>query len=222
MNHGNGGADKKIGLMGGTFDPIHHGHLVTAESVYENLALDRIVFVPAGDPPHKQDSSVTAAQHRLRMVEIATASNSHFFISDIEVQREGPSYTIDTVEYYRCCYTDDTDIYFITGVDAVVQIPQWKNSDGLFELCEIVAATRPGYPTKNFFRFRDQLPAHQRQSLRMLAVPALSISSADLRQRVSEDRSIKYLVPEGVEQYIEEHGLYKSSRSNAIRVSFFE
>ncbi len=215
-----GDKENRIGLMGGTFDPIHHGHLVTAESVYEKIELDEVVFVPSGDPPHKPTENVTCSEHRLKMVEIATQSNPHFSVSSVEVQREGPSYTIDTVRYYSQKYPHNK-IYFITGVDAVVNIPQWKNTDGLFEHCEIIAATRPGYPTKNFFHFRDQLPRHQRKSLRILAVPALSISSADLRQRLWEGKSIKYLVPENVEEYIYEHELYSFS-SEMTSFSRFE
>jgi len=211
-------SDSRIGFMGGTFDPIHHGHLVAAESVYENFTLDRIVFVPAGSPAHKPDSRVTSARHRLNMTRLAAESNPHFEVSSVEVDREGPSYTIDTMKHFRRLYGPEADLYFITGVDAVVQIPEWKNAGGLFEICKFIAATRPGYPTENFFRFRDQLPPKQRRAMKVVAVPALAISSSDLRRRVCRGSSIKYLVPEPAEDYIYAHGLYDcSEQDEAVR-----
>ncbi|MFO8060651.1 MAG: nicotinate-nucleotide adenylyltransferase [Bacillota bacterium] len=208
-SHGDANQPRRIGFMGGTFDPIHHGHLVTAESVYDSFNLERVIFIPAGTPPHKPGTRVTSAHHRLNMTRLAVRSNPHFAVSEVEVRRDGPSYTIDTMRHFRTCYGPEAELYFITGVDAVIQIPEWKNAAGLFGICKFIAATRPGYPTENFFRFRDRLPARRRRGLKMLAVPALSISSSDLRQRVRQGRSIKYLVPEVVEQYILDNGLYR-------------
>jgi len=208
MSHDREQCNRRIGFMGGTFDPIHHGHLVAAESVYETFDLDLIVFVPAGTPVHKKRSRVSGAKHRLNLTKLATESNSHFIVSNVEVERDEPSYTIDTMKYFRDYYGIDSELYFITGVDAVVQIPEWKNSEGLFNICKFIAATRPGYPTENFFRFRDQLPSRKRRRIKMVAVPALAISSSDLRHRVRLGRSIKYLVPELVEEYIYENSLY--------------
>lgn len=207
-NRGEVATRRRVGFMGGTFDPIHHGHLVTAESVYESFDLDVVIFIPSGSPPHKSGSEVTAPHHRLNMTRQAVESNPHFSVSSVEIEREGPSYTIETMHHFRSCYGSDADLYFITGVDAVVEMRQWKNSEGLFELCKFIAATRPGYPTDGFFRFRDRLPPEHRKNIKMLAVPALAISSSDLRSRVCRGRSIKYLVPESVEHYIYENGLY--------------
>lgn len=199
---------RRVGFMGGTFDPIHHGHLVTAESVYESFDLEVVIFIPAGSPPHKPGSEVTEAHHRLNMTRLATESNPHFSVSSVEIEREGPSYTIETMRYFRGRYGPEADLYFITGVDAVMEMRQWRNSEGLFELCTFIAATRPGYPTDSFFRFRDQLSSEHRKAVKMLAVPALAISSSDLQRRVCSGRSIKYLVPEPVERYIYDNGLY--------------
>lgn len=210
-NPGEGQSPRRIGFMGGTFDPIHHGHLVAAESVYDGFNLEQVVFIPAGMPAHKSQSFVTPSHHRLNMTTLAVKSNPHFSVSTVEVKREGPSYTIDTMRCFRACYGPEAELFFITGVDAVMQIPEWKNAEGLFEICRFIAATRPGYPTENFFRFRDRLSVRQRRGIRMLAIPALSISSSDLRERVRRGRSIKYLVPEVVEQYILEHGLYSGN-----------
>ncbi len=198
-----------IGVMGGTFDPIHYGHLVAAESAYESFCLSRVLFVPAGDPPHKQPQEVTAASHRLEMTRLAVADNPHFHASSIEVDRDGVSYTIDTMRCFRRKFGPDARLYFITGVDAVLQIPEWHNAEGLLEICSFIAATRPGYPLSEVIRFKEQLPSHHRERITVLEVPALAISSTDLRHRVSSGRSIKYLVPEPVEEYIRREELYR-------------
>ncbi len=200
---------KAIGVMGGTFDPIHFGHLVTAESAYESFSLCEVVFVPAGDPPHKEPKAVTDAEHRLEMTRLATEDNPHFCVSSVEVAREGHSYTVDTMRHFREKYGAEAELYFITGVDAILQIPSWNNAEGVFEVCRFIAATRPGYSLSELMQFTEQLQPEYRDRIHVLEVPALAISSTDLRRRVREGQSIKYLVPEPVQRYIECTGLYR-------------
>jgi len=199
----------KIGIMGGTFDPIHTGHLVIAEAVRIEYGLEKVLFIPAANPPHKQQSYVTSAIHRYIMTVMATYSNPYFYVSPIEIERPGLSYAIDTVLALIEQYSDKTEFYFITGADAVQDLPTWRNIDQLLDLCYFIAATRPGCKCsiddviKNF-------GIKGRQRIHRLATPELEISSTDIRQRVRQGRSIKYIVPESVESYIFEQGLYKS------------
>ncbi|MFP4201133.1 MAG: nicotinate-nucleotide adenylyltransferase [Clostridia bacterium] len=204
-----------VGVMGGTFDPIHYGHLVAAESAYESFHLSEVIFVPAGDPPHKSDNDVTPAEHRLKMASLATDDNPHFCVSPIEVERAGLSYTIDTMRSFREKYGPSVDLYFITGIDAILQIPEWNNTEGLFEICRFIAATRPGYSLRELNRFRQRLDPRYRERIIALEVPALAISSTDLRRRVAEGKSIRYLVPDLVAEYIHEQGLYRDSEYRA-------
>ena len=201
----------RMGVMGGTFDPIHYGHLVTAESAYESFHLDHVQFVPVGTPPHKDEEVLTPARHRLAMTRLAVTNNPHFVASSVEVERPGASYTIDTMRYFHEQYGPDVELFFITGVDAIMEIPNWNNAKGLFELCTFIAATRPGYSVERFQAFLSELTPRRRRKIKTLEVPALAISSTDLRRRVREGRSIKYLVPDLVEQYIADHGLYRKS-----------
>lgn len=201
-------AKAKIGIMGGTFDPIHVGHLVTAEAVRIEYNLDKVLFIPASNPPHKQESLVTPAIHRYIMTVMATYSNPHFFVSSIELERSGPSYTIDTVRELIDCYGASTEFYFITGADAVKDLPTWHNIDELLDLCFFVAATRPG-SISYIDHVIKQFGAKGRRSIQRLATPELEISSTDIRERVKKGRSIKYIVPESVEAYIYKEGLYR-------------
>lgn len=198
----------KVGIMGGTFDPIHIGHLVTAEAVRIEYNLAKVLFIPAGNPPHKQQSIITPAIHRYIMTVMATYSNSHFFVSGIELERSGPSYTIDTVKTLIDCYGTSTEFYFITGADAVKDLSTWRDIDDLLDLCYFVAATRPGcinYIDQVIKQFGDK----GRRSIQRLATPELEISSTDIRERVKKGRSIKYIVPKSVENYIYKEGLYR-------------
>lgn len=198
---------RKIGIMGGTFDPIHTGHLVTAEAVRIEYGLDKVLFIPAANPPHKQHSQVTSAMHRYIMTVMATYSNPHFYVSPIEIERPGLSYTIDTVLALIEQYGDKTEFYFITGADAVQDLTTWRNIDHLLDLCYFIAATRPGcicsldHVIKNF-------GIKGRERIHRLPTPELEISSTDIRERVRLGRSIKYIVPESVECYILKEGLY--------------
>lgn len=198
---------RKIGIMGGTFDPVHIGHLATAEAVRIQYGLEKVLFVPAGNPPHKQGTNVTPAMHRYIMTVMATYSNPYFYVSPIELERSGPSYTIDTVQELIKQYGDNTDFYFITGADAIQDLPTWEKIDDLLNLCHFIAATRPGCISRldDVIRRFGHLG---RKRIHRLATPELEISSTDIRERVKGCRSIKYIVPESVESYILKEKLY--------------
>lgn len=200
----------RIGIMGGSFDPIHHGHLVAAEGARCEYGLDRVLFIPAARSPHKTDRQITAGRHRLLMVELATVSNPWFGVSTLELDRPAPSYTVDTLRALRAEMGPEAELYFVTGADAILEILRWKDPEELLTAARFVAATRPGYPEERLDAVLGRLPLRLRQRVIRLQVPALAISSTDLRQRVREGRSIKYLVPETVEDYIYKHELYRS------------
>jgi nicotinate-nucleotide adenylyltransferase len=201
------GKKRKIGIMGGTFDPIHVGHLVTAEAVRIEYCLDKVIFIPAGTPPHKLDSPVTPAIHRYIMTVMATYSNPHFFVSAIELERPGPSFTIDTLRAVVAQHDENTEFYFITGADAISELSTWNNVDQVLELCHFVAATRPGC-ISTLDDVIEHFGAQGRERIHGLATPELEISSTDIRERVKRGRSIKYIVPESVESYILKEALY--------------
>ena len=190
---------KRIGILGGTFDPIHYGHLRLAETVREAYALDRILFVPNYVSPFKTNAELSAPQARLAMAELATASNPAFCVSRIESDRPGPSYTIDTVRAIRETYPTLQALYFIVGADAARDLKLWREAEKLLRLCRFVAVTRPGTAS-------DGLP----EGVECLPAPGLEISGSDIRRRIREGRSIKYLVPESVEDYILSQKLYLS------------
>ncbi|PPF11048.1 nicotinic acid mononucleotide adenylyltransferase [Rathayibacter sp. AY1G1] len=190
----------RIGVMGGTFDPIHHGHLVAASEVAQSFDLDEVVFVPTGQPWHKK--TVTSAEHRYLMTVIATASNPRFTVSRVDVDRIGTTYTIDTLRDIHAAHPD-AELFFITGADAVAQILSWKDYDELWELAHFVAVSRPGHVLNV-----SGLPA---QDVSLLEIPALAISSTDCRSRVNRGHPVWYLVPDGVVQYISKHHLYRST-----------
>jgi nicotinate-nucleotide adenylyltransferase len=189
----------RIGVMGGTFDPIHHGHLVAASEVAKSYDLDEVVFVPTGEPYRK--SAVSSAEHRYLMTVIATASNPMFTVSRVDIDRPGPTYTIDTLEDLRA-ERPDAQLVFISGADAVAQIVEWKDHDELFALAHFVAVTRPGHDLS--------VTGLPERDVSLLEVPALAISSTDCRDRVRRGFPVWYLVPDGVVQYISKHHLYRS------------
>lgn len=193
----------KIGLMGGTFDPIHHGHLLAAEEVRHALGLDKVLFVPAGNPWQKDGTAVTPGEQRLEMTKLATDDNPSFDVSRVELDREGPTYTIDTLRAVREQQPDD-ELFFITGADAISQILTWKDPSEVLDLATFVAVTRPGH------RLDDQRWMGADDRVVVLEIPALAISSTDVRRRVAEGRPIRYLVPDVVAGYIEDHGLYRA------------
>ncbi|HWR41176.1 MAG TPA: nicotinate-nucleotide adenylyltransferase [Patescibacteria group bacterium] len=202
-------AVRKIGIMGGTFDPIHIGHLVIAEAVCNEFQLDRVIFIPANIPPHKQGWRVTSTLHRYIMTISATYSNPNFFVSDMEMERPGPSYTIDTMETLAAKYYPGAELYFILGADAVCDLPTWNHVDRLLELCWFVATTRPGC-VSSIDAVIEQLGSRGREKILRLNTPELEISSTDIRERIRKGRSIKYIVPESVARYIEKEGLYRN------------
>lgn len=195
---------RRLGVMGGTFDPIHYGHLVTAEEALVQFALDEVVFVPTGLPWMKQEREVSPAEDRYLMTVIATASNPRFRVSRVEVEREGPTYTVDTLKALGA-ENPDSELYFITGADAMREIFEWKDPDGVLSLAHFIAATRPGYDLTRF-EARD---ATRHPNFSVMNIPALAISSTDVRERVHEGRPIRYLVPEGVKSYVEKAALYR-------------
>ena len=189
----------RVGVMGGTFDPIHHGHLVAASEVAHSFGLDEVIFVPTGQPYQK--SNVTASEHRYLMTVIATASNPRFTVSRVDIDRQGPTYTIDTLRDLKRG-RPDSEMFFITGADAIAQILSWRDHDELWELAHFVAVSRPGHVLNT-----DGLPS---SDVSRLEVPALAISSTDCRDRVAVGDPVWYLVPDGVVQYIAKHHLYRS------------
>jgi len=204
--------DLKIGIMGGTFNPIHHGHLVTAGEALHQFQLDKVIFIPSGDPPHKNFSEEKIAEHRYLMTVIATSGNKNFFVSRIEIDRKGKSYTIDTIKKLQEIYGKSTDLYFITGADAILEILSWKKTEEIIRLSSFIAATRPGYDISRIEELKERLFKITNNNIKkifVMEVPALAISSTDIRKRVKEKRPIDYLVPEGVSNYILKHGLYK-------------
>jgi nicotinate-nucleotide adenylyltransferase len=195
---------RRIGVMGGTFDPIHLGHLVAAEEARWQFDLDRVVFVPAGQPWQKP-VGVTPAEDRYQMTVLATASNPAFTVSRLEIDHPGPTYSIDTLRRLRAGQADDTRLFFITGADAVLQILTWKEPDQVLAQAEFIAATRPGF---DLDRLVSQVPGAAGRVHRM-EIPALAISASDIRGRAARGAPIQYLVPDGVAHYIHKHGLYR-------------
>ena len=191
---------RRVGVMGGTFDPIHHGHLVCASEVASLFDLDEVVFIPAGQPWQKSDDDVTSPEDRYLMTVIATADNPRFSVSRVEIDRAGPTYTIDTLRELRTVYGEGTDLYFITGADALAQILTWRDADELFSLAHFVGATRPGFALE-----AEQFPSG---AVSLVEIPALAISSTDCRSRIAKGAPIRYLVPDGVVVYISKRQLY--------------
>ncbi|MBK0421454.1 nicotinate-nucleotide adenylyltransferase [Leucobacter sp. CSA2] len=190
-------ARRRVGVMGGTFDPIHHGHLVAASEVAQSFDLDEVIFVPTGRPWQK--SGVSPSEHRYLMTVIATASNPRFTVSRVDVDRAGPTYTVDTLRDLHE-QLPDAELFFISGADAVEQILSWKDVDRLWDLAHFIAVSRPGHELSTSGLSGDHVS--------MLEVPALAISSTDCRARVARGYPVWYLVPDGVVQYIAKHGLY--------------
>jgi len=194
------GRSRRIGIMGGTFDPIHHGHLVAASEVADLFDLDEVVFVPTGQPWQKVHRAVSPAEHRYLMTVVATASNPRFWVSRVDIDRPGPTYTIDTVSDIAEV-RPGAELFFITGADALQAILSWKDADVVFKMCHLIGVTRPGYHLSG-----DHLPP---DIVTLLDVPAMAISSSAVRERVVGSRPIWYLVPDGVVQYIGKHQLYR-------------
>ena len=201
----------RLGIMGGTFDPIHNGHLVAAEQAFGDLELDVVVFMPAGSPAFKQDKKVTSKEDRFAMTLLATSNNPHFLASRFEVDREGITYTAETLRRLRAHYPDNVEFYFITGADAINEIVTWTDAANIARLAHLVGATRPGYDLDKAWETIDASGLDF--DVTYLSVPALAISSSYLRQRVGASQSLRYLVPNSVAGYIQKKGLYGSDPS---------
>lgn len=199
---------KKIGIMGGTFDPIHYGHLMIAEQIRCEYELEKVIFIPAGVPPHKKKLGVTESEQRYSMTLLATVTNPHFEVSKIEIESEEISYTVNTIEKLKNMYKEGVELYFITGADAICELDTWKDVKKLSKLCTFIAATRPGFKQSKLDAKVSTLEKEYNAVIKKINLPALAISSTDIRNRIKTGQSIKYLLPEPVEHYIYKNNLY--------------
>ncbi|HZO91229.1 MAG TPA: nicotinate-nucleotide adenylyltransferase [Chthonomonadaceae bacterium] len=197
----------RLGIMGGTFDPIHYAHLFIAEEARARFALDRVLFIPNGDPPHKKDYEITPARHRYAMALIATYNNPAFDCSPMEIQRPGPSYTVDTLRLLRRQYPE-AELFYLTGVDAVAEILTWRQPEEVLEMATFLAALRPGYDLKTL---QERLPHAYLKRILLLGSTPLGISSTEIRERLHQNLPVRYLLPDGVLEYIYKHNLYAAA-----------
>ncbi len=192
----------KIAIMGGTFNPIHYAHLLSAEQVREGLGYDKILFVPAARPPHKSQPDMVSAEHRYQMVLLATADNPYFEVSRIELDRDGPSYTIQTIKELRLRYGKTTKLAWIIGADSLIEYKIWKDFDEVLKQCTMIVTTRPNYDLQ-------RVPAEIRNRVITFQITGFDMSATEIRERIRENNSIRYLVPKKVVIYIEQHQLYR-------------
>ena len=199
--------ESRIGILGGTFDPVHIGHLIIAEEVRQKLKLKEVIFIPTGQPWLKKVQKISSAEHRLQMTILATASNPYFSVSTIEIERDGPTYSIETISELKAGLGAGVVLYFIVGFDALAELPSWKDARRLVEICRVVGVARPPHTKLNLRSLESAIP---RASERIITVdvPHIGVSATEIRKRVADGYSVKYLVPESVEQYIRENGLY--------------
>ncbi len=200
-----------VGVLGGTFDPIHNGHLMVAEEAKSQLKLTEVLFIPAGRPWLKEDSPVSPVEHRVQMVRLAIAASPHFKLSTIEIDRGGPSYTVDTIAELQTQLGFGDELFFIIGQDSVSQLPYWREPSRLIQLCRLVAVPRPGYALPNLSILDTLVPGLSKRLI-VLDRPEVDISATEIRRRVAQGLPIDGLVPEAVEEYIKKHRLYRESR----------
>jgi len=208
-------AKKRLGILGGTFNPIHVGHLIIAEAAREHYGLSKVLFIPSSHPPHKEGQELIDAAHRYQLVSLAVADNPLFEVSDIEMQREGRSYSVETLKALRKGERGPTDYFFIIGSDSVPELKTWKNIEELVKLCTLVVVPRPGWEIQRMAGQELGLPAWIQEELlrHVVSGPLIAIGSTEIRDRIRRGRSIKYLVPRPVEDYIIAHRLYRREQS---------
>jgi len=213
----------RVGLFGGTFNPVHWGHLRAAEEIREMFDLTQVIFIPTNIPPHKESEEVVFAYHRLRMLDLAVEDNPQFFTSDVELKRPGKSYSIETINHFKHTFGEELNLFFILGTDAFLEITSWKNYQELFSLCNFIVMNRPGYEVKELYQViptqvkKDFIyrPDEKRFmhsshfSIYFMEVTPIDISSNSIRKLIRDGRSIKYLLPEEVENYVREHKFYR-------------
>lgn len=207
----------RIGISGGTFDPVHNAHLASAIAVREKLSLDKVIFIPSGNPPHKKEMDVTSPEHRYLMLQRAVEQIPHFEVSRIEIDREGLTYTIDTLKEFKIKYGSHSKLIFITGADVIHDILTWKDFKAVFAMCEFAATLRPGYDKEGFLSDIDYLRQEFKAAINMVEIPQMDISSTMIRERVFKGLSIEDLVPESVGNYIKLNNLYKDMNFNHIK-----
>ena len=200
----------RVGVLGGTFDPVHLGHLILADEAREALALDRLLLMPAAQPWRKSEREVTAAHHRLAMLRLAVADNPAFDVSTIEIDRGGPTFTVETLAALRAEMAAAAELVFLLGEDALLDMPHWRDPAGILRLARLGVAARPGGPPIDVDALERALP-DLRARVEVVPMPLIDISSTDIRRRVREGRSIRYLLPRPVQEYIAEHGLYRGT-----------
>ena len=196
-----------VGILGGTFDPVHSGHLILAEVAREQLNLNEILFIPAGQPWLKVERTITPAEHRLQMLRLALDDTPYFRTSEMEIKRSGPTYTIDTINTLKKRLSAEDELFFILGQDNLMQLPQWHDAPELIKLCYLVAAPRPGVKKPDLKALEAEIPGI-RQRVMLMKEPLVDISATDIRERVARGLSVRHLVPEPVNRYIKEHRLY--------------
>jgi len=206
--NGNGKASMKLGVLGGTFDPVHRGHIAIAEEARQRLSLDSVLFMPAGQPWMKPGSYITPAQHRVEMVRLAIAGEPNFELSTLEIERRGPTYTVETLVELKDRLGEGVEIFFIMGVESLESLPQWQNPDRIITLCQLVAVPRPGYGAPDIRALEAKIPGLSRRVI-LPDGPLVDISATDIRERAVRGLPISHLVPEAVARYIKEHGLYQ-------------
>lgn len=199
----------RLAVMGGTFNPIHLGHLISAAEVADQVGFDQVLFMPSAKPPHKSSAGLAAAKHRHEMVRLATDKNELFEASRLEIDRPGPSYARDTIRTLYSLYGDTTEVFWIIGADMLIDFHIWKHSEQLLQMCQFVATTRPSYD------LRDVAPKWL-EHVRLVTIPEIAISSTEIRRRVLEGRSIRYLVPDTVFDYIHRHRLYYVDEEHGV------
>lgn len=204
---------KKLGIMGGTFDPIHIGHLFAADTAYHNLNLDEVLFIPSGRPPHKNETLVANSEHRLQMVCLATKNIPYFVVSDIELRRTGKSYTVDTLtDIKKMSRYESSQLFFITGLDAACGIATWKKPEQILSMCHFVSITRAHTSLKKF----NALPKKIREKVILLKEPELEISSTDIKYRIQNAKSARFMLPNEVYEYILLNGLYAMRKGEEV------